>query len=34
MKGYITSSGYMGFVENRYILFVSEEEYEEYLEGR
>lgn len=32
-KGYITASGYMGFVENRYILFVSEEEYAEYLEG-
>ena len=31
MKGYLTGSGYMGFVEGRYMLFVSEEEYEEYL---
>ncbi len=33
MKGYITASGYMGLVEGRYILFASEEEYLEYLEG-
>lgn len=32
MKGYVTSNGYMGFVENGYMLFSSEEEYEEYLE--
>ena len=26
MKGYVTASGYMGFVEGEYILFASEEE--------
>lgn len=32
MKGYVTAGGYMGMVEGRYILFVSEEEYMEYIE--
>lgn len=32
MKGYTTSSGYMGWVEGRYILFASEREYREYIE--
>lgn len=32
MKGYVTASGYMGLVNGVYILFVSEEEYKEYLE--
>lgn len=32
MKGYVTASGYMGLVDGRYILFVSEEEYLEYVE--
>lgn len=32
MMGYVTASGYMGLVDGRYILFVSEEEYLEYLE--
>ncbi len=31
MKGYITASGYMGFVNGNYILFVSEEDYKEYI---
>ncbi len=31
MKGYVTANGYMGYVENRYILFSSEEEYAEFL---
>lgn len=31
MKGYITANGYMGLVEGRYILFASEEDYQEYL---
>ncbi len=31
MKGYDTSNGYMGYVSGRYMLFVSEEEYREYL---
>lgn len=25
MKGYVTASGYMGYVENEYILFASED---------
>lgn len=32
MKGYITAGGYMGWVDGRYILFASEEDYLEYLE--
>ena len=31
MKGYIVESGYMGYVENRYMLFASEEDYEDYI---
>lgn len=31
MKGYNTQRGYMGFVDGRYILFVNEEEYREYM---
>lgn len=31
MKGYNTSNGYMGYINGRYMLFVSEEEYLEYL---
>lgn len=32
MKGYTTAAGYMGLVDGRYLLFVSEQEYREYLE--
>lgn len=32
MKGYTTSSGYMGYVNGRYMLFASEEEYIEYMD--
>lgn len=32
MNGYFTSAGYMGFVAGRWMLFVSESEYYEYLE--
>lgn len=32
MKGYYTSSGYMGLVEGKYILFACEDEYREYME--
>lgn len=32
MKGFTTSAGYMGFVDGRYILFASEEDYREYME--
>ena len=31
MKGYITESGYMGFVEGRYMLFASETDYMEFV---
>lgn len=33
MKGYYTQSGYMGFVKGKYMLFASESEYYEYMEG-
>ncbi len=32
MKGYAVSDGFMGYVNGRYRLFVSEEEYYEFLE--
>ncbi len=32
MKGYVTASGYMGYVAGSYILFASEQEYREYVE--
>ena len=32
MKGYDTSNGYMGYVEGKCILFVSEQEYFEFME--
>ena len=32
MKGYITASGYMGYVGGGYILFSSENDYLEYME--
>lgn len=31
MKGYHTASGYMGLVDGTYILFASENDYEEYM---
>lgn len=31
MKGYITAAGYMGFINGRYLLFASEQDYREYL---
>ena len=31
MKGYLSSNGYVGFVNGRYMLFTSEAEYEEYM---
>ena len=33
MKGYVTESGYMGYVDGRYILFASESDYIEYTRG-
>ena len=32
MKGYDTGNGYMGYVEDKYILFASEQEYYEFME--
>ena len=32
MKGYTTDAGYMGYVNGRYMLFVSEDDYREWLE--
>jgi len=32
MKGYTTESGFMGYVNGKYMLFASEREYREYLE--
>ncbi len=31
MKGFLTASGFMGYVNGRYMLFASEEDYLEYL---
>lgn len=31
MKGYVTASGYMGYVNGKYILFASEADYREYM---
>ena len=33
MKGYEVASGYMGWVDGVYMLFVSESEYYEYMLG-
>ncbi len=32
MKGYTTAEGYMGYVDGRYMLFATMDEYIEYLE--
>lgn len=34
MKGYVAAEGYMGLVNGRYMLFVSESEYKEYVNER
>ncbi len=31
MKGYYTGNGYMGYVNGRYMLFSSEDEYMDYM---
>ena len=31
MKGYVTESGYMGYVNGSYMLFASEADYIEYM---
>ena len=33
MKGYSVDCGYMGFVDGKYMLFASEEDYREYLDN-
>ena len=33
MSGYFVDAGYMGLVDGRYILFASESDYREYIEG-
>ena len=33
MKGYVTDSGYMGYVGGRYVLVASEGDYREYAIG-
>ena len=33
-KGYSTNSGFKGWIGGGYMLFATEEEYEEYLEGK
>ena len=32
MKGYATESGYMGYVNDHYVLFSSESDYLEFME--
>lgn len=32
MKGYYNGTGYMGFVEGKWVLFASESDYLEYME--
>lgn len=32
MKGYVTESGYMGYVDGRYVLFSCESDYIEFTE--
>ena len=32
MKGYVVSTGYMGYVNGSYMLFASENDYKEYIE--
>ncbi len=31
MKGYVVANGYMGYVDGRYMLFASEEDYIDYI---
>ena len=31
MKGYFVAGGYMGYVDGRYMLFASEEDYIDYI---
>lgn len=31
MKGYVTATGYMGYVNGRYVLFADESDYRDYI---
>lgn len=31
VKGYVTESGYMGYVNGKYMLFASESDYKEWI---
>ena len=31
MKGYVTETGFMGYVDGQYVLFASESDYLEYI---
>ena len=33
MKGYVTESGYMGYVDGKYVLFACESDYIECVRG-
>jgi len=33
MKGYLTATGYMGYVDGRYVLFANETDYIEYIDS-
>ena len=33
IKGYVVSTGYMGYVNGSYMLFASEKDYEEYIKS-
>lgn len=33
MKGYYTSTGYMGWTGSKYMLFASESDYVDYMKG-
>ena len=32
MKGYLTATGYMGYVDGRFVLFANETDYREYID--
>ena len=34
MEGYVVETGYMGYVDGRYMLFADEEDYEDYFRER
>ena len=34
IKGYLTGTGYMGYVNGKYILFATESEYIDFMQGK